>query len=103
MAVAHASADHASETVYVGQVGTREAALEKLLRRLHSHAARLVVAYEAGPCGYGLYRTFTAKGISCLVVAPSLVPKKPGERVKSDRRDAVQLARLLRSGDLTSV
>jgi transposase len=103
MAVAHASADHASETVYVGQVGTREADLEKLLRRLHSHASRLVVAYEAGPCGYGLYRTLTAKGISCLVVAPSLVPKKPGERVKSDRRDAVQLARLLRSGDLTSV
>jgi len=103
MAVAHASADPASDVVYVGQVGTREADLDKLLRRLHSHASRLVVAYEAGPCGYGLYRTLTRKGISCLVVAPSLIPKKPGKRVKSDRRDAVQLARLLRSGDLTSV
>jgi len=103
IAVAHASVDSASEVVYVGQVGTREADLEKLLRRLYSHAARLVVAYEAGPCGYGLYRTLTQKGVSCLVVVPSLIPKKPGERVKTDRRDAIQLARLLRSGDLTSV
>jgi len=103
MAVAYASAGPASEIVYVGQVGTREADLEKLLRRLHSHASRLVVAYEAGPCGYGLSRTLTRKGLACLVVAPSLIPKTPGERVKSDRRDAVQLARLLRSGDLTSV
>ena len=103
IAVAHASADRASDVVYVGQVGTREADLDKLLRRLHSHASRLVVAYEAGPCGYGLYRTLTEKGVSCLVVAPSLIPKKPGERVKTDRRDAAQLARLLRSGDLTSV
>ncbi len=103
MAVAHASADHASEIVYVGQVGTREAALDKLLRRLHSHASSLVVAYEAGPCGYGLYRTLTERGVSCLAVAPSLIPKKPGERVKTNRRDAAQLARLLRSGDLTSI
>jgi len=103
MAVAHASADHASEIVYVGQVGTREADLDKLLRRLRSHASRLVVAYEAGPCGDGLYRTLTEKGVSCLVVAPSRIPKAPGERVKTDRRDAAQLARLLRSGDLTSV
>ena len=103
IAVAHASADHGSEVVYVGQVGTREADLDKLLRRPHSHASRLVVAYEAGPCGYGLYRTLSKKGVSCLVVAPSLIPKKPGERVKTDRRDATQLARLLRSGDLTSV
>ena len=97
IAVAHASTDHASEVVYVGQVGTREADIDKLVRRLHSHASRLVVAYEAGPCGYGLYRTLTKKGMTCLVVAPSLIPKKPGERVKTDRRDAAQLARLLRA------
>jgi transposase len=103
IAAAHASPDRSSDVVDVGQVGTREADLDKLLRRLHSHASRLVIAYEAGPCGYGLYRTLTKKGISCLVVAPSLIPKKPGERVKTDRRDAVQLARLLRSGDLRSV
>jgi transposase len=84
--------------VYVGPVGTREADIDKLVRRLHSHASELVVAYEAGPCGYGLYRTLTRKGITCLVVAPSLIPKKPGERVKTERRDAAQLARLLRAG-----
>ena len=102
IAVAHASAGVA-DVVCVGQIGPREADIDKLVRRLHSHASRLVVAYEAGPCGYGLYRTLTKKGITCLVVAPSLIPKKPGERVKTDRRDAAQLARLLRAGDLRSV
>jgi transposase len=60
-------------------------------------------AYEAGPCGYGLHRYLTGQGFSCQVVAPSLIPKKPGDKVKTDRRDAVDLARLLRSGDLTRV
>ena len=95
--MAHASADRASDVVYVGQIGTRESDIDTLLRRLHSHASRLVVAYEAGPCGYGLYRRLSEKGVSCLVVAPSLIPKKPGERGKTDRRDAAQLARLLRA------
>jgi transposase len=63
----------------------------------------LVFAYEAGPCGYVLHRYLTQKGLECRVVAPSLIPKKPGDRVKTDRRDAVEIARLLRSGDLTSV
>ena len=103
IAVAHASPDRSSEVVCVGQIGTRDADIEKLLRRRHSQAARLVVAYEAGPCGYGLYRRLAEKGVSCRVVAPSLIPKQPGERVKTDRREAAQLARLLRSGDLTSV
>jgi len=103
IAVAHAGSAPMSEIVYVGQIGTREADLDKLLRRLHGHAARLVVAYEAGPCGYGLHRTLTAKGVVCQVVAPSLMPRKPGDRVKTDRRDAVQLARLLRAGELTAV
>src|SRR5262249_55213593 len=60
-------------------------------------------AYEAGPCGYGLHRYLTSHGLACQVVAPSLIPKKAGDRVKTDRRDAVELARLLRSGDLTRV
>ena len=66
-------------------------------------AAGVTFAYEAGPCGYGLYRYLTGKGLPCQVVAPSLIPKKPGDKVKTDRRDAVELARLLRSGDLTAV
>ncbi len=59
--------------------------------------------YEAGPTGYGLHRALNAAGVSCIVVAPSLVPKQVGSRVKTDRRDAVKLARFLRSGDLTEV
>jgi len=62
-----------------------------------------VFAYEAGPCGYVLHRYLTGKGFACQVVAPSLIPKKPGDKIKTDRRDAVELARLLRSGDLTRV
>jgi transposase len=68
-----------------------------------SKAKHLICVYEAGPCGYWLYRYLTQKGNDCWVVAPSLIPKKPGDRVKTDRRDAVQLARLARSGDLTAV
>ena len=103
IAVAHAVDDRSAEVIYVGAIGTRQADIDALVRRLQSKAARLVFAYEAGPCGYVLYRYLTRKGLQCLVVAPSLIPKKAGDRVKTDRRDAVQLARLLRSGDLTPV
>jgi transposase len=68
-----------------------------------SKATHVILIYEAGPCGYWLYRYFTTKGYDCWVVAPSLMPKKAGDRVTTDRRDAVQLARLARSGDLTPV
>jgi transposase len=103
IAVAHVFDDRSAEVTYVGPIGTRQADIDGLVRRLHSKAARLVFAYEAGPCGYVLHRSLTRKGLQCLVVAPSLIPKKAGDRVKTDRRDAVQLARLLRSGDLTPV
>jgi len=75
----------------------------KLTRKLQSKSAQLVFVYEAGRCGYWLYRYLTKKQIPCRVVAPSLIPKKAGDRVKTDRCDAVQLARLMRSGDLTPV
>jgi transposase len=65
--------------------------------------AQLVFIYEAGPCGYWLYRYLTRKGLACCVVAPSLIPRKPGDRVKTDKRDALTLARLLRTGDVTPV
>jgi transposase len=71
--------------------------------RLGGPAVRLRVAYEAGPTGYALHRQLTRLGIDCVVVAPSLIPVRPGDRVKTDRRDALKLARLLRSGDLTAV
>jgi transposase len=103
IAVAHAQKHSADPPVFVGTVGTRQADLTKLVRRLQAKTPDLVFAYEAGPCGYGLYRDLTAQGFRCQVVAPSLIPKKPGDKVKTDRRDAVELARLLRSGDLTRV
>jgi len=59
--------------------------------------------YEAGPCGYGLHRYLTGQGFTCQVVAPSLIPKKPGDKVKTDRRDSLSLARLHRAGELTAV
>jgi len=103
IAVAHAQGQSADPPVFVGAIGTRQADLDKLIRRLQAKASTLVFAYEAGPCGYTLYRDLTGQGFTCQVVAPSLIPKKPGDKVKTDRRDAVELARLLRSGDLTAV
>jgi transposase len=89
--------------VFVGAIGSRQADLDQLLRRLQGKAASLQVAYEAGPSGFQLYRYLTDRGVACQVIAPSLIPRKPGDKVKTDRRDAVTLARLLRSGDLTPV
>jgi transposase len=103
IAVAYATGGSTAPPVFVGAIGSRQADLDHLLRRLHGKAAALTVADEAGPSGYGLYRYLTAKGVACQVVAPSLIPRKPGDKVKTDRRDAVTLARLLRSGDLTPV
>jgi hypothetical protein len=78
-------------------------ASDKLIRRLQGKPPDLVFAYEAGPSGYVLHRYLTGKGFPCQVVAPSLMPRRPGDNVKTDRRDAVELARLRRSGDLTAV
>lgn len=103
IAVAHADAERTDPPHFVGSIGTRQADIDKMIRRLHTKAPNLVFAYEAGPCGYVLHRYLTSKGLHCRVVAPSLIPKKPGDKVKNDRRDAVEIARLLRSGDLTSV
>lgn len=77
--------------------------LRKALKMLVKDVAQLRVCYEAGPTGFGLCRRLREAGIDCMVVAPSLVPGKPGDRVKTDRRDARKLAHFLRSGDLTPV
>jgi transposase len=103
IAVAYAAKDYGADVVYRGSIGTRQCDIDKLVRQLQSKAKRLVFVYEAGPCGYWLYRYLTKKGYDCWVVAPSLIPKKAGDRVKTDRRDALQLARLMRAGDLTPV
>jgi len=102
IAVAYAGKE-GTEPVYVGEIGTRQGDIDAMIRKLQSKGAELVFVYEAGPCGYWLYRYLTRKGLTCFVVAPSLIPRKAGDRVKTDRRDAVMLARLARSGDLTPV
>jgi transposase len=85
-------------------VSRREAnsttATAKLIRKLAGKYERLTFCYEAGPTGYELYRQIKSLGQECIVVAPSLIPKKPGDRVKTNRRDAVSLAKLLRAGEL---
>jgi transposase len=103
IAVAYAPEEPGTEPVYLGPIGTRQCDIDKMIRQLHGKASRLRFVYEAGPCGYWLYRCLQKSGLECMVVAPSLIPRKPGDRVKTDRRDAVQLARLMRSGDLNPI
>jgi transposase len=102
-AVAIAEGGRTGEVRYVGEIDSSPAAVEKLIGKLAGRYARLHVCYEAGPTGYGLYRQIKALGHACTVVAPSLIPKKAGERIKTNRRDAVTLARLLRADELTAV
>lgn len=86
----------------LGEVPNNLQAIGKLVRKL-GPAEQLFFCYEAGPCGYAIHRHLTKLGAKCIVIAPSLVPKSAGDRVKTDRRDALKLARLLRSGDLEPV
>lgn len=91
------------EVEHLGKIGTSTADIDRLCKRLQGKARDIRIVYEAGPCGYDLYRQLAGKGFECMVCAPSLIPKKPGERVKTDRRDAVKLVRSLRAGDLSAV
>lgn len=86
-----------------GKIGGTHDAMRKALRKLVSQGKALHFCYEAGPCGYELYRYLVSEGHDCWVVAPSLIPKKAGDKVKTDKRDAIQLARLFRAGELTPV
>src|SRR5215472_4784514 len=80
-----------------GRISNTTAALDRLARNLSREGVRLRFCYEAGPCGYGIQRHLSARGHECVVVAPSLIPKRAGDRVKTDRRDAASLARLHRA------
>jgi len=103
IAVAYVAKDHDAEVIYLGTIGTRPCDIDQLVRKLQAKAKHLVCIYDAGPCGYWLSRDLTKQGQVCWVVAPALIPQKAGDRVKTDRRDAVQWARLMRSGALTPV
>jgi len=101
--IATADAGRDGEVRHVSSIGGDLVALDKALRKLISKGHRLHVVYEAGPCGFVIWRHLIAQGLSCEVVVPSSIPKRPGDHVKTDRRDAMMLARLTRSGDLTAV
>jgi transposase len=103
IAVASVSEARDAEVVFGGPMGTRPCDLDTLIRTLISKAKPLVCVYEAGPCGSWLYRYLTQKNLTGGVVAPALVPQKAGDRVTTARRDAAQLARRMRSGELTPV
>src|SRR5438093_338397 len=94
IAVAYVANDHGADVVSLGNIGTRPCDIETLIRRLPSKSPQLVFVYEAGPWGSWLSRSLTQKGHVCWVVAPSLIPKKAGDRVNTHRRDASKLARL---------
>lgn len=92
------------EVRYFGKIANDPAALDRVVKRLGKEARELVVCYEAGPCGYGIYRRLTGKpGVTCQVIAPSLTPRRAGVRVKTNRRDSLTLAKLLRAEELTAI
>lgn len=102
-AVAVADGGRQGEVRYLGEIDADPASVRRMVARLEKRHRTLHFCYEAGPTGYGLYRQIVAMGHRCTVVAPSLIPKRPGDRVKTNRRDAMQLAKLLRADELTEV
>jgi len=101
LAVAVAEEGRHGEVRFLGEVPNDMAALDRLVAKLGKDGRCLRFCYAAGPCGYGVHRHLSARGHDCIVVAPSQIPRKPGDRVKTDRGDAVMLASLHRAGQLT--
>ncbi|MET3594486.1 transposase [Mesorhizobium shonense] len=102
-AIAIADAGREGEVRFFGEVDASDTSMRRVIQRIAAKFDRVHFCYEAGPTGYGLYRLIRSLGYECMVVAPSLIPRKPGDRVKTNRRDALALARLLRAGELTAV
>lgn len=103
IAIAIADAGRAGDVRFYGEIGNTPEAVATVLKKLGNRPGRLHVVYEAGPCRYGLYRQINAAGHVCEVVSPAHTPRRAGDHVKTDRRDAVMLARLSRAGELTTV
>jgi transposase len=103
LAVAIAESGRRREVRFFGTIASRPEAVRKLVEKLARQHRRLAFCYEAGPTGYGLYRQIRAMGHDCQVVAPSMVPVRPGGHIKTDRRDATTLAALFRAGELTAI
>jgi transposase len=103
IAVAAAEPGKRGEVRECGKIANTPVALRAVVAKLARGGDTLRFCYEAGPCGYGIQRQLTAAGHECVVVAPSLIPRRPGDRIKTDRRDAINLAKLHRVGELTPV
>ncbi len=105
IAIAEGFGSNNSEVRSWGRIPATLEAVDKLIKQLRKQGhTQLRFVYEAGPCGYGIYRHLQGReGIDCAVIAPSKIPQKPGERVKTNRRDALKLARLDRAGDLEAI
>ena len=103
--VAYIEDQRGARPVHYGRIFSVKVAIKKLVRQFESKypQATLHFVYEAGPCGYWIYRLITSLGHCCYVVAPSLIPKKPGDKIKTDKRDALRLAKLLKTEDLTPI
>ena len=103
--VAYAEEHRGTDIIHYGRISSSKVSLKKLVRYFESKypKATLHFVYEAGPCGYWIYRLIISLGCCRYVVAPSLIPKKSGDRVKTDRRDAINLTKLLKSEDLTPI
>jgi transposase len=99
--VAYYSPQHHKAVEHFGRISSAKVSLTKFVQSMQRKypQATLHVVYEAGPCGYWVYRHLTKLGHQCFVIAPSLIPKKPGDRVKTDKRDAILLCTLLKNGD----
>src|SRR5688572_737306 len=101
VAVADAGADR--EVRFFGTVPNTPEAVRRLVARLRGPGTELRFCYEAGPCGLGVYRQLRRLGVDCSIIAPSTMPRRSGDRIKTDRRDAAMLARLLRAGELAGI
>jgi len=102
-AVAIADSGRGAEVRYLGEIDNSPDAVRKLVAKLTRQYERLHFCYEAGPTGYGLHRQLTELGHVCDVVAPTMIPKRSGDRVKTNRRDSVALVKLLRAGELRAI
>lgn len=102
-AVALANDGRDGEVRYLGEIGSDDASVRGLVKKLAGPGVELRFCYEAGPTGFGLKQLLTSLGHSCAVIAPSLIPGRPGDRVKTNRRDSERLARLSRAGELTEI
>ena len=103
ISVAIADEDRNGEVRHYGTIDNTTEALDKVIKSLTTRGVELRFIYEAGPCGFALYRYLTGNGFKCTVTAPAMIPKRKSVRIKNDRRDALTLARLYRAGELTGI